>query len=296
MYLKSSRDRFFANPRPADWIEPMTVCIAGMCSNDTIIAMCDMMISTDYFSADNMALKFRDIHKDWKVMFAGNDISRVIPLVGRAVDILRGGTGLSRTAVEAAMRTAFQEQLIEKQTDIVLARYGLTMPQFVTTGLSTFGEAIFSAMKYQLDQTQLDCSFLVFGRDEVGDAHIFTIEDPGIACNHDLYGFWAIGSGANRALSSLFFQQYNVATPEWRAIYCIAEAKFMAEGGSVGDKTLVLIKRKDGSSVASLSLQTLKTLWHEKGRPRIPTETEKAVAECLAKDFVELSPIKRADK
>jgi len=223
-------------------------------------------------------------------MFAGNDVSRVVPVVKQATNALQGRDRCSRTDVEEAMRMAFQHQLIEKQTDSVLARYGLNMAEFLGTGLSNFGEAIFSAMKYQLDQIQLDCSFLIFGRDELGDAHILTVEDPGVVCNHDLYGFWAIGSGANRALSSLFFQHYNIATVEWKALYYIAEAKFMAEGSGVGDKTLVLIKRRNGHSVACLSSRLLKNLWQDKGQPKIPTETEATVAASLEKEFIELSP------
>src|SRR5579863_1759155 len=117
MYPEPSRDRFFSNPRTADWSGEMTVCIAGICGDNSIIAVCDMMLSTYDFSADDMALKFRDVHKDWKVMFAGNDVGRVMHVIKQAADALLGQDRCSRTDVEAAMRTAFQHQLIEKQTD-----------------------------------------------------------------------------------------------------------------------------------------------------------------------------------
>ena len=112
----------------------------------------------------------------------------------------------SLPVVTAAVRDAFTEQLIEKQTELVLARYGLNMSDFVRTGPATFGEQVFTSMKYQIDAINLDCVLLVLGFDEDSRAHIFTVEEPGVICNHDLSGFWAIGSGANRALSSLFFR------------------------------------------------------------------------------------------
>lgn len=267
----------------------MTVCIAGISQGEALIALSDMMVSTDYFSADNMALKFRDLHSDWKVMFAGNDLTRVEPVLRRAKSKFRGSSQRSLTEVEDAMRDSFQEELVRKQTDLVLARYGLTMQAFLDTGLTRFGEAAFTTLKYQLDQEVLGCEFLVYGFDEKTRPHIFTVEDPGAVCNHDLYGFWAIGSGGNRALSSLFFQQYRQSLPEWKALYYIAEAKFMAEGGAVGEETLVMIKRKDGSGVGSLSPELLKKLWEKKGRPKIPNNAEEVVAECLKEDFFKIS-------
>jgi len=256
----------------------MTVCIAGITSGDTIVAMADMMVSTTYFSSDNMALKFHDLHADWKVIFAGNDVGRVLPLMEQAAIALSKKDSCSLVEAEEAMRQAFQKQLIQKQTDLVLARYGLRMEDFLKDGLSYFGESLFTSIKYQLDQIMLDCSFLVYGYDVNRHPHIFTVEDPGIVCNHDLYGFWAIGSGANRALSSLFFRNYNLVKKEWMAIYLIAEAKFMAEGGSVGEDTLMMVMHKDGSTLGSLSIAPLKELWVRAGQPKTPPEARDAVA------------------
>ncbi len=267
----------------------MTVCIAGISQGNTLIAVCDMMVSTGEFSADNMALKFRDIHNDWKAMFAGNDITQIAPLLEKAKRRLDGSKTRELNEVENVMRQCFQEELIRKQNDLVLARYGLNMQSFLDTGLNRFGEAVFTSMKYQLDQVSLACEFLVFGMDKSRIAHIFTVEDPGIVSNHDLYGFWAIGSGANRALSSLFFQQYRTSILEWEAIYYIAEAKFMAEGGSVGADSLIIIYRQDGGSVGSLKLDLLKALWKKSGRPKLPNRTEEIVAQSLREEFFVLS-------
>jgi len=192
------------------------------------------------------------------------------------------------------MRDSFHKELVQKQTDLVLARYDLTMQTFLDTGLARFGETTFSALKYQLDQIGLDCSFLVFGTDAEGKAHIFTVEDPGVACNHDLYGFWAIGSGGNRALSSLFFQEYSQSLPERAAFYYIAEAKFMAEGGSVGSDTLVMVRRNDGNVVGSLGCQGPKKLWKKKGRPKLPREAQAIVNKYLKEEtFVVSEPKKQ---
>ena len=186
-------------------MDNVTVCVAGICQGG-IIALCDMMVSTGEFGADGWALKFRNVHPQWNAFFAGNDITRIIPLIAKAGSIIENAGTHSLPVVTAAVRDAFTEQLIEKQTELVLARYGLNMSDFVRTGPATFGEQVFISMKYQIDAINLDCVLLVLGFDEDSRAHIFTVEEPGVICNHDLSGFWAIGSGANRALSSLFFR------------------------------------------------------------------------------------------
>ena len=268
----------------------MTVCIAATCQTDTIIAVSDMMVSTGLFAADNMAMKFKDLNSQWKVMFAGNDVSRIEPLLWEAKRRVRAVQGrVSLLQMESIMRECFQSEIVQKGTDLVLARYGLTMQEFLDTGLARFGEATFTAMKYQLDQIELDCAFLVYGHDEKDDAHVFSVEDPGVICNHDLYGFWAIGSGSNRALSSLFFQNFRMSLPEPEALYYLAEAKFMAEGGAVGAETLVMIRRKDGSSHGSLSMDLIKKLWKRHGRPKMPRNAREIITRSMKEEFFVLS-------
>src|SRR3981081_4448419 len=90
MPTRPSYQRFFSHtPSPAEWTKAMTVCIAGVCQDETIVAVSDMMVSTGMFASDNMAMKFRDIHPHWKVMFAGKDMSRIGPLLTSAQVLMR---------------------------------------------------------------------------------------------------------------------------------------------------------------------------------------------------------------
>jgi hypothetical protein len=71
--------------------------------------MSDMMVSTADFSADSMAMKFRNIHRNWQVMFAGNDVTRVQPLLRKAKARLKGDAKLSLEEVEDAMHSHFKK-------------------------------------------------------------------------------------------------------------------------------------------------------------------------------------------
>jgi hypothetical protein len=79
-----------------------------------------------------------------------------------------------------------------------------------------------------------------------GVCYIFTVEDPGITQDRSIPGFWAIGSGAFHAISSLYQRGLRPAAYLAKALYGIYEAKKYAENvGSVGEKTDIWIMRPD---------------------------------------------------
>jgi hypothetical protein len=87
----------------------------------------------------------------------------------------------------------------------------------------------------------------------------------------------------------LFFQNLSSAQPEWRTIYSLAEAKFMAESsGGVWQWTLAMVKRTDGSGLGSFDLKTIRELWDTKGKPHVPEDAEEVVAESLKNVFWDL--------
>jgi hypothetical protein len=261
----------------------VTICIAAIAERKSIVTVSDTMISTDYFSADLMAVKSDQLHPDWRVLFAGNDIGRVPSVLARIKDALEPKTRkkLSVREIENVAKKAFQEEVTEKATDSVLSRYQLDMAAFIRSGLDMFG-ADFSIMKNEIDRVQLGCSFLISGFDHKGTPHIFTVEDGGESANHDLCGFWAIGCGSSRALSALFHHPYQIGSELWKAVYCLCEAKFMAESaGRIGDETIITINHPDRSYAVSMDYEPIKDLWEKYGAPRIPKDAEVKINELM---------------
>lgn len=261
----------------------MTLCIAAI-SQKSIVCVSDTMVSTDEFSADLMALKSRRLHPDWSVFIAGNDLTRVIPLLSKIKNALaaKWQSSVTLAEIETLSKRTFHEELTQKATDLVLARYDLDMTAFVESGLKRFGSSQFATMKYEIDNTKLDCLFMFYGFDENKNPHIFTIGDPGEVCNHDLYGFWAIGNGVNRALSAMFFHPYTKTSDIWMALYCLCEAKFMAySAGKIGEETLMTVSYPDRTASASMSYGEIKQLWEQQGAPRIPATAESLITKLL---------------
>src|ERR1035437_9903756 len=91
-----------------------------------------------------------------------------------------------------------------------LSKYGLTMEEFVKEGKKFFGLPLFTDMKYQVDSVRLGSALMIYGYDDKAVPHIFTVDDDAGYENHDLYGFWTIGSGASVAISSLTFGQQGI--------------------------------------------------------------------------------------
>jgi len=248
----------------------MTVCIASFCRvENSILAVSDHMISTGDMSVDFGTVKFRPIHQDWIAMFAGNDVSTVVPVLRRVVALL-GNDTVALEIISQAFIVAIQEQITSKAEVSVLAPYGLNTAQFVQDGLRNLGQELFTRLAYQLAEISLDIMFLVFGY-EGDEPHLFTVDGRGSLDNHDLNGFWAIGSGCTNALGTLFSVRLPlIFLPEGGVLYTLAKAKFNAERAPGVGKMSMGIKMQSGGraglSITNDEMETLRRVW-EAERP-----------------------------
>jgi ATP-dependent protease HslVU (ClpYQ) peptidase subunit len=264
----------------------MTVCIAAFFENDSIIAVSDMMVSTGDFSADDLAIKNRELHPQWRVMISGNDLTRLLPVVDAIGEALDKSKKYTYQEVQRIAKLAYQGELRSQIQDAILSRYNLT---YKTLFQLRADDPIYSDLRFQMAEATLGFTLLFFGHDGKHRPHIFTVENPGNVCNHDLIGFWAIGSGSNRAMSSLFAHPYNCTDSLWKATYIAYEAKFMAESaGGVGKETVSVVMRPDGKASASVSCPELRQFWESAGRPRVPAEAEAVVGRFIEEEFFDL--------
>jgi len=76
-----------AAARLADWGVGMTVCIAAIAKDETIVVAQDMMVSTVSFSADIMAKTWR-IAPNWWAMCSAEETAYITGISDRAVALL----------------------------------------------------------------------------------------------------------------------------------------------------------------------------------------------------------------
>jgi 20S proteasome alpha/beta subunit len=266
----------------------VTVCIAAIANyGQSIVIATDQMLTMGWAKADEGTLKILGVHANWAAMYAGSveHVAPVLTSIRRQLEAK--GQDPTYTEVEQAAVKAYHERLREERTNTVLGSYGLTLEEFLAGGPQRFGDTIYSQWLAEMDKVTLGSpegiSLLVAGYDGSGGPHIFSVDHPGNVKNHDIQGFWAIGSGQYGALSSLFFHSYNKKTLPEETVYHVAAAKFMAEESSsaVGKTTsLLIIEWEPPGGVMALegkvrvrelmNVEGVKKIWKTGGRPRIP--------------------------
>jgi hypothetical protein len=257
----------------------VTVCIAAICkwdeNTEAIVTACDQMLSLGQFSADNITTKIDPIHPAWEAMFAGDDITRVDYVLEAVREILCQPPIKPRSFVEVsrAFSTAHRKVRRHVVESTVLAPYSMTLKQFLRDGMAQFGAENFTALLQVVQGTTLGCTFLVCGFGQDGEPHIFTVSESGESQIYDRPGCWAIGSGQQSALSSLFFHSYNRLHDYKSAIYHVCEAKFMAETAiGVGKKTFLSMYRLHYPRLYTTesSIEEIRKAWETDGKPRVP--------------------------
>lgn len=232
----------------------MTICIAAAIHHDNIVTISDRKISVGDFASDEAAEKMDFIHRHWTAMISADDVTLATPVWKRMRENL-GYTDnhteevpeKTLTEVVGACESAYREHRKGMIHAEFYAPHGFTEERFLSEGRRLLGTSLFTETWNKVDQFKLECSFLVSGFDRDKQAHIFVVREPGILQDLGMLNFWAIGSGQNEALSSIFFTLAHIKDfPQTldSMIYDLCAAKFMAESNPyVGKPTSVMIRR-----------------------------------------------------
>jgi hypothetical protein len=272
------------SPLPAEFGVRMTLCIVAFSPKDrTFVTVSDLMLSTDFMSAETSSTKISPISSTgrWICMFAGSPsvYGRVLKRIGLHLhdEIESGDTVL------AACEMAFRDELTSKIEGELLSPYGLTRDAFLKSGKGYFGDEEFSRLLYQLNAIKLETSFIVAGFDLDGTPHLFSLADPGVTEDHLNLGFHAIGTGWIRAVGSLF-STYDAALSTVDLIYRICEAKFLGESAlGVGKKTFVDVISADGIHQGLLPelVEPIRHIWQTEGIPPVPSSARAEISRSL---------------
>lgn len=264
----------------------MTVCIAALADVGKSLAMaCDSMLSSAELSGDRVAYKLYPLSDrfQWSAMVAADDLTHVVPVIEAAILALIGLSDSTNnlTEIERAVVTAYQGVRMQYAEDSVLSPIGMTMESIRQNPVGHLAERV--------ERVDLGCQFLVAGFDWAGDGHIFTVEHPGVARNHNVSGWASIGSGAYSAISTLLHHSVNYEMELARVLYHVCEAKFMAESaGGVGKHTVVKVLNaatpvKAPSELSEDFIAAIRSDWEKEGMPRVPKSTLAEIRTLLEK-------------
>jgi hypothetical protein len=280
---------------PSDWGMGMSVCIVATGGAGELVAASDHMLSmaNGAFTAESAALKGVPISAHWRALFAGDDITPIPSLMRRVDGALRRVEGsywkrdISAGTIALVVGQAYQEERRQRAADHYLSIYGVTLMEFLANSSNLFSDTDSAVLRERIERHQLNCELLVYGYSGAGEystSHVMVVSDPGVVREYDQPGYWAIGSGAYAALSSLAMRKQSVLAPLAHTIYHVCEAKFFAESAiGVGRDTYVTIhNRARWTALDDSELDAIRKEWERVGKPQVPRKALPRIARWLA--------------
>ena len=214
MYTKKGRPGFlrvFRNWKPYTYLGKfMTCCIAAICDDGkNIVLVADKMIGIGFIESEPDINKLLQLHKNWWVLFAGEDISPVFDIVDYAKRHIRDALTKAKANLDEpidlqlamdAIRESYDKKKIEEAETLYLKPIGWDIASFNAggkTNLPDFGE-----IKARIADYAFNIELLVAGFSG-GKGYVFALygsgPEKGLIKRHDVPGFYAIGSGRSWA-------------------------------------------------------------------------------------------------
>ncbi len=231
----------------------MTCCVAAVCDNGkSIVLVADKLIGFQFVEAQPDIKKIIQVHKNWWIMFAAEDISPVFEIADSIKADLRRKRNLKIEDLEEVAGRCYEEARIGRAVHKHLKRWGMNPLDFVKSGRKTLGTRVFNRLRRRIVKFDLRLELIVAGFDSTGQAKLFRVDDDEPQ-RQDIPGFCAIGSGALAADYIMTYRgELYVETPLRKAIYYVLEGKYFGESAQgVGTRTDVYILR-DGMKPLAL--------------------------------------------
>jgi hypothetical protein len=225
----------------------------------------------------------------WVVMYAGEDIESVPFIISEARSSLARLKGnVEPQDIASAVDHAYAQRLNSIIETKVLRRYGYTSETFRKQGKKQLTASVCSSLCVGIANVKLSLRFLITGFDRHGQGHILVAGGDEPPFDYTALGFFAIGSGANAALSSLLFHKSKLRMTgqmsEGVCVYLLCEAKFMAEPGDVGRATFITLHSSKDKPRFVTNVDAIREIWEAEGAPCLPKFTAVRVEKLIRTD------------
>jgi hypothetical protein len=274
----------------------VTICMAAKSVHDECVVLVtdrQLSFSSDMPTAEDVRKNLKLGHR-WTALYSGDGLGSLVPLIEDTKEILKSFSKQSDPEspknIQRAICLAYQRERRLQIEDGVLSSYDISIKEFLRHGQALFGPT-YEKMKQKIDEFDLGLSFLVAGPDSSGVQHIIEVLNPGVAKNRDLLGYWAIGSGASRALSSLIIHKQAPTLDTAEIVVRLCEAKFNAESAEqVGPRTAVMVVDRFGKqgNVGLADLQKIRSNWEDAGRGHSESQDIASIQKTLRSQGIKL--------
>jgi 20S proteasome alpha/beta subunit len=230
----------------------MTTCVAALCcEGKAIVLAADKMIGLGYVESEPDISKIKAIHKNWRVMIAGNGIEPAFAIIDAAKSKLAPIPAPSLDVVITEMELAYQEKRLSDAAARYLRPIGWRLEDFKREGQDLLGDVAASGIRDAMHRFDYELSLLVAGFDEQDEGHVFSLtsDNRGVALRHDL-GFHAVGSGETNAIFIMTYRKVGPKMMLREALYYTLEGKYYGELASgVGLRTDILVLRPNENDI-----------------------------------------------
>jgi ATP-dependent protease HslVU (ClpYQ) peptidase subunit len=267
--------------------KPLSVGIVGVCENGKYaVVACDGTLTYGQQAADIQAPKML-FYAGWTFVFAGllSSTELFFEEIRQAVMKENDLKPVSRENIQATVREAYNRRVDNWNSLRHLSAYNMTMEQFKASGRKQLGKEVAAELAramYTDYQQNFTDEIMVIGWGKIPlSVMIYSINPEGDG-SHRNDGMYAIGSGRDAAISTLFLLEHKISSALYEAIYAVAAAKFSSEAHGIGKHTQLCVIRKqmpeDADDRASRiliqpdELDKLREIWESKGRPTVPQD------------------------
>ena len=228
--------------------KPLSVGVVGVCENRLYaICACDQMLTHDQQAADVGASKMM-FYGDWIFIFAGALSSTDLTVEEIRLAIREDDKALTRENIQTTLRRAYNNHVAHWNELRHLVSLGLTMREFNSPdGTKRLGSKLhyeIGCSMHQDYEENFSDEILVLGWGKMPHSVMLYSIGPGGEGLHGNDGCYAIGSGRDAAISTLFLLEHKASSHLQDAIYAVAAAKFSSESHGIGKSTTMWIARK----------------------------------------------------
>lgn len=208
----------------------MTICIAALAGHGrTIICIADKALSYGdhiQWDADSSKITTLDDNKSL-ILMAGSEspTNRVL----RKFDPLTQEWSGDRNILMNILEEKFKEAFAEEQEISVLHPQMMTREDYLKIISSGEINRHIEQLAANVERFIFDCAFIICGFDNKLAPYIILLEPPGKATDCTITGFAAVGTGAEKAISCLLFNEYARSHGVARNLYDCYDAKLFAE-------------------------------------------------------------------
>jgi hypothetical protein len=227
----------------------MTICIATICDGGRkAIVISDRMIT----AGSPLNIKFEpkirksgELSPNCMALTSGSALAHM-DLFRNVKERLSKAKDLAIGEIAECVKEEFRNQRIRRAEELHLRPRGLDMQSFYAN-LAKLPAEFSMMIDNNIQNQRYELDIIITGIDKNGEAHIYSVVDPGVSECFDGLGFNAIGSGTSHAISTFTYHLYTPDFPLERALYIALVAKKNAERApGVGDQTDIFIMTTEG--------------------------------------------------